>query len=89
MSEERTIVRKLFDIEARFIPDGEFVNDDGKTVAVSRQVKIASGRDTIKISALGLAALFQVVRSDRDVQAFVEDLLQRERSALESLDFKG
>lgn len=87
--EERTIVRNLYGIEVRFIPDGEFKNDAGEMVKVSRQIKITAGRDAVKVSALGLAALFQVVRSDPDVQAFVEDLLHKERASLESLSFTG
>lgn len=85
--EERTIVRKLYDIEARFIPDGEFKNDAGDLVKVSRQIKISAGRDSIKVSALGLAALFQAVRTDSDVQAFVNNLLDHERRTLDKLSF--
>lgn len=65
--------------------DGNFQNDDGKTIEYKASIKIQVGTQYLKISAIQLAGLLQACRQD-DVREELQARFRVEKAALEALD---
>jgi hypothetical protein len=75
----KTIRRQWDNVTFRAIPAGEFTNEEGIVRPYPNQLKIGTGRDEVRITALFLKCLVNELRDNPELAAFCMNLLQEEK----------
>lgn len=82
---ENTVSRTVYGLTISVYPAGEFTNDAGETIEFQAGIKIRKGSESMKVDALQVAALYNLLRDDDELRAALGERLAGEVQTLPSL----